>query len=228
MDSSRDGPSTNPGDTATPARAGRSTTGLERECLRQAIHDLRGPLNTSSVLVDLMAALLDKDPALAHSKAPMVVRELQTIARMLDHLVGTSDTLATTTTPMDLGVAVANAVQTATVPGVDIDASAVPSIAVDACATRLPRLMSLVLERCAAALPEGGSIALEASPASGAVRFAAIARGPRVTMPNDGRPQLQPSSGWFPALALARGLGGDLRLRRADDSTLRVEIDFMV
>ena len=79
-------------------------TGIERECLRQAIHDVRGPLNTSSVLVDLIAALLDKDPQLARSKAPLVVRELQTVARMLDHLVGSSDTLAMQTTTMDLGV----------------------------------------------------------------------------------------------------------------------------
>jgi hypothetical protein len=223
-------PMTNPAaDAARAAAASPTRTGLERECLRQAIHDVRGPLNTSSVLVDLITALLDKDPALARTKAPLVVRELQTVARMLDHLVGTSDTLVATTTSIDLGETIAGAVGAFAVPpGVSVDCGAVPRpTLVLACPTRLPRLLAQLLDRCAASVPRGGEIVFSVEPVAGAIRVVATVRGDGIVLPAEGRPHLTagPSS-WFPLLALARGIGGDLRLTRAD-AALRVELELL-
>jgi hypothetical protein len=199
-------------------------TGLERECLRQAVHDVRGPLNTTSVLVDLVVALLDKDPELARAKAPLLVRELQTVARMLDHLVGSSDTLATSTVAMDLSVSLGTAVQSFTAPAISVDRSALAAgPMVRACPQRLPRLLSAALDRCAAALPNGGSIAAVAQTVAGTARLVLTARGGGVVAA-DGRPHLTAGPGWFPVLALARGMGGDVRLQRAEGA-LCVELD---
>lgn len=203
-------------------------SGLERECVRQAIHDLRGPLNTCAVLVDLVKALLDKDPDLARTKAPLVVRELQTVARMLDHLVGTSDTLATALAPVDLAAALHDAARVPMPAGIAVAVD--PSIAggITACPDRAARLFTQLLERCAAALPDGGTIRLRVE-AGEFLRVIATGEGPRVIPPPDGRPHLTlaPAAvGWFELLALARGLGGDLRVAAGDGAALRVEVDF--
>jgi hypothetical protein len=203
-------------------------TGLERESLRQAIHDVRGPLNTCSVLADLVGALLDRDPALARSKAAMVVRELQTVARMLDHLVGASDTLAPDTTSNDLRVALAKAIdEVATKPTVRIDASGVPATLVDASGAHLPRLLKHAIEGAIASLPDGGDVTFTAATRDGLVRLVITVRGDRVVAAGEGRPRLAakpPAAGWLPGLALGRGNRGDVRLLQ-ETGQLRVEID---
>lgn len=230
-------------------------TGLEAECLRQAIHDVRGSLNTSSVLADLVVALSSRDPATASAKAQMVVRELQSTARMLDLLVGTSDTLASRLVPVDLSAAIlaASHAPPPALRGVAISADVErlrDPCWIQSCPKRLPRALTLVVEKCGGALPEGGTIrfepvtgttATDAAPTDAAptspnmVRLVVTARGPRVLGPSEGRLHLfagkdaagkEPSASWFPVLALVRGIGGSVHVQREDDAGLRLVLDF--
>jgi hypothetical protein len=229
--------------------------GLEAECLRQAIHDLRGSLNTSSVLLDLVVALSSRDPAMASAKAHMVVRELQSTARMLDLLVGTSDSLASELVPVDLAAAII-AVSHSSPPAprgvvVDADAERLRSPCwIRSCPKRLSRALTLVVEKCGAALPDGGSIHFEPPHSepprsettrsenrgdAGRVRLVVAARGKRVLGPPEGRLHLfaskdaagkEPAASWFPVLALVRGIGGDVHVQREDGTGLRLVLDF--
>lgn len=208
-------------------------TGLERECLRQAIHDVRGPLNTATVLLDLVTVLASRDPALAATKAGMVVRELHSLARMLHNLVGTGDSLASELVPVDLAAAVADAV--ARSPAASAGRVAVSheglreSMWVESCPVRLARALDLLLEKCAASLPDGGTIHVEAADADGRARLAIALRGPRVIALPDGRPHLtggtEPTETWFALFALARGVGGELAFGRGDVAAASLTLD---
>jgi hypothetical protein len=233
------------GDSAA-TRSPTRPTGLESECLRHAIHDMRGALNTSSLLLDLMVDLTSRDPALATAKAPVLVRELQSMARMLDQLIGASDSLAPDLVPVDLGALAAAAVSSsrAFTRGVAVDVQRLRgSCWVRSCAKRLSRALGLVVERCVDALPDGGSIDVaiaDAPPAKAGqaagdtARLVFVIRGERVLGPAAGRPRLQASKDgdstastddWFPILALVRGVGGDLHIERRGGAELRLLLD---
>jgi hypothetical protein len=215
--------------------------------LRHAIHDLRGSLNTSSVLLDLVVVLTSRDPALASAKAHLAVRELQRTARMLDHLVGTSDSLASELVPVDLTAAVAAASNSspAALHGVVVDVGRLrPGCWIHSCPKRLSRALALVVEKCVEALPDGGSIDVamsDAEPANGgqaanhALRLSFLVCGKRVLGPPQGRPRLHASKDavtgkstedWFPILALVRGIGGVLHIHRQGGTELRLLFDF--
>lgn len=224
-------------DRATESTGGQSgrlepVTGVERDCLRQAVHDLRGRLNTGSILIDLCTVLASKDPDRVPEKLAKVVQELRCVARMLDQLVGTSDSLAPELAPLDLGATIANVAKTcpAAARGVVIDYDALTRSPVSAlaCPTRLPRALFLIVEKGLAALPEGGSLRCEAEPTPDGVRLTIRITGPRVLPVQSGRMHLtdgaQPNDAWFPVLALVRGMRGRLDVAPCTDG-LQVAID---
>jgi hypothetical protein len=209
-----------------------AVTGLEGECLRQAVHDLRGPLNTTTILADLAAALSTRDPELVGKKLSQVVQELHRLARMLDHLVATSESLAPEVVAVALGSAVAPAFD-ASKAGTGVTVAATALLADESlvlvCPERLTRAIASILERCHAALPEGGELQFATAPVPAAVRIAVTLTGPRVLPLTDGRSirltdGSQPSKDWFLARALLRGMRCDLAIEHSDAGA-RILID---
>lgn len=225
-----------------PAAAGASAagsaqsafTGLERDCLRSAVHDLRNRLNATSIVLHVALATAAKEGADGSmGKMTQAVRELQTMGRLLDQLVASSDSVAADIVPTDLAAAVAHVSRSsnASSRGVTIHASPehAPNLVLS-CPTRLPRVLAVILERCIAALPEGGDLRLRVEGDAQRSRFVVTASGPKVIAPPradafalaDGS---LPGSEWFAIRALARGVRGDARVTQEDGGALRVEID---
>ena len=227
-------PMTHPPD---PARGGAGTpapTGLERECLRKAVHDVRNRLNATSILLHIaIEAARKEQTTTATGKVTQAVRELQTIGRLLDQLVASSDTVACEIVPVDLVAAVAE-VSRSTMPAarsVVIQAET-PHVQthVLSCPTRLPRVLAMIRERCVAALPEGGTVRFEIGGNATHARVVATASGPKVAALPAGDPfalaeTTPPGTEWFEVRALARGLGGEAHLTQEAGGGLRVEID---
>jgi hypothetical protein len=222
---------------AGPAAAGvaqQAFTGLERDCLRRAVHDLRNRLNATSILLHVAMATAAKEGADGPmGKMTLAVRELQTFGRLLDQLVASSDSVASEIVPLDLATAVAHASRTsnASARGVTIHASPehAPTLVLS-CPTRLPRVLAVIFDRCIAALPDGGDVRSSIDGDAERCRLVVTASGPRVVAPPradafalaDGQ---QPGSDWFAIRALARGLRGDARVTQENDAALRVELD---
>lgn len=210
-----------------------SITGLERECLIQAIHDLRGPLNTTSILIDLTVAAAAKDGVALGGKLAQVVQELRRVGRMLDQLVATSDSLAPELVPLELGAAVAAATQScqASGPGVDFrfDGLMRRPLRILSCPVRLARALELILDRCVAALPDGGEILFEANPDERHLHLVVTAKGPRVRPLANRKLRLtdgsQPAGDWFEIGALIRGIRGNLAIEPQTDLAMRIAID---
>ena len=209
-------------------------TGLERDCLRRAVHDLRNNLNAATIVLHVAMATAAKEGADgAVGKMTLAVRELQTTARLLDQLVASSDSVASEVVPTDLAAAVAHASRTsnASARGVTVHASPEHApILVLSCPTRLPRVLAVIVDRCIAALPDGGDVRFRIDGDAERARLVVTASGPRVVAPAPADPfklvdGMQPGSEWFAIRALARGLRGDARVTQEGSGVLHVEID---
>lgn len=222
-----------PHDPGAPAKA--KTTGLERESLRQAVHDLRNRLNAMSIGLHTADAALGKgDANLAAQKVSQAVRELQTVGRLLDQLVASSDSVALEMVPIDLGAAVADASRSvaASARGVTVHVDApqhAPNLVLS-CPSRLPRMLAVILDRCIAALPAGGDVRFAVEPGPEWVRLVTAASGPRVVAPARGAAAFELNDGtlgggWFAVKALVRGLRGDVRVSQEGGSAIRIEVD---
>lgn len=205
-------------------------TGLPRESLRQAVHDLRGQLNTSAILLDVAMAVANKTPDLAAPKISQAVQELHRLSRMLDHLAAASDTSAPELLPVDLGDAMTAAIARTTRQRVSVRTSPLASVIVSACPHRLPRLLDSLLARCSDALPDGGSIAIEGARRDGEAVIRFRLEGPKVVDLMPGRIFALTDGGriegdWFLPRALARGMNAGLEVTRESGGPV-VELRF--
>jgi len=223
---------------STPSPADPSATplaaALDAACLRQALHDLRGPLNNATILLEIVKTLGAGDPALASAKLAQTVRELHRLARMLDQLTVASEGNATSAAPLNLAPLLHTAA--AALPGaarVDVVAGTgepfTSTEAVWAPADAIEHILQLVFERGAAALPEGGTIRVDRSDHPASVRLTFTAAGPRVERPSLPRPRLtdgtRPADDWFSCWALVRRVRGELHVDHGNDVGIRIAID---
>lgn len=223
-----------PRDSAAPAAAPGTPASLDAPCLRQALHDLRGPLNNATILLEIVKTVGNKDADLARTKLTQSIHELHRIARMLDQLALASDGVTTEPVAQDaapLLVAAANAlpkasrVEVVAGDGAPFDRAA----PVLANAADLGRLLRLVLERCASALPDGGTIRVDRDERASLVRLTFTGHGPRVERPTLSHPRLtdgtRPADDWFGCWALVRRVRGDLHVDHGNDVGIRIAID---
>jgi hypothetical protein len=220
-------------DSSQSDRSQTSATGIERACLRQAVHDLRNRLNATSLLVDTVRFAASRGAAEGASveRLGQAVQELRRCGRMLDHLAAAGDTFAADLEPVDLvgvlaGIAASSATSAVTA---RVDVGDEPGPEVWSCPTRLARMLGLVRERCAAALPEGGEVLFVARAVDGCVSLRVTATGPRLLAPEPGKvldlvDGSVPGADWFALHALVRGIRGDLRVA-SDRNALELQID---
>jgi signal transduction histidine kinase len=226
-----------PNDAAAPrsaARANAHGTGLDSLCLRQALHDLRGPLNNATILLEVIKNLGAQDPALGRAKMTQTVQELHRMARMLEQLAVASDSVAADLGPVPLHALLL--ATTAAIPAsarIEVrDGDGTPLQTNSMVLSSLPRLeraLHIVFERCVAALPEGGHVRLDSEVRADSLRLTLTAKGPRVVPPAGQRPHLTDGSNagedWFLCWALVRGVRGELHVDHGNDVGIRIAIE---
>ena len=216
------------------AEPSRQLTGLESACLRQAIHDLRGPLNTASIVLDVAMASAATDPSLVSKKLSLVVQELHRVGRMLDHLVAASESAAPHLAPVDLAASLAAVSRASKAPArgvrLQFDASLAKPLQILSCASRLARALGLILDGCLATLPDGGEVLFESAPGTARIRLVLTAQGPRVLPLLDGKKlgltdASHRTSDWFLVRALIRGMSGDIEVEQRGELGVRITLD---
>lgn len=211
-----------------------TAAGFDVQCLRQALHDLRGPLNNATILLQIVKTLGNADPDAARGKVVQAVAELHRIGRMLDQLTIAND--GATAEPRELALAALLGAAAAAVPAatrVTVEAgTGAPFVNTDpvwAPAEYLERALRLVFERCAATLPDGGTVRVDRSDLPATTRLTFTANGPRVERPSNSRPRLtdgaRAADDWFPCWALVRRVRGDLHVDHGNDVGIRIAIE---
>jgi len=206
-----------------------SGSGLATGSLRQAIHDLRGPLNTLAVLT----AVLRSKPA---PNDDDTLRNMEVTVRalgaMLERLEAVSETRAPVLEPLGLGAVMREVIEGG---GFFPDGSEVEveahfdrglELEVRSCPVRLPAAIAGLLRCCAAALPLGGRLTVGIVGQEGVARLVVGLRGGSVVLPRARMPhKLRENAGdWFALEARVLGLGGQLVVH-ADDAHPRVVVE---
>lgn len=200
-------------------RAGAS--GLTTDRLRGAIHDLRGPLNTLSILHEILRGATG-NPTAQREAIEGARRALQQCDGMLRRLRGVSDAMAPRLTAMPLPAELAAAVARAprdNLP-VQLAADAGQQLVVSSCPERLPRMLDLLLACARGALPGGGTLGLAARRDGDRAVVEVTAAGPTIVLPAAGSvARLTPDdpgpADWFALACLTAGIGGELVLAAA-------------
>lgn len=189
-------------------------SGLAATTLRHAVHDVRGPLNTLSILVEVLKTAEADGPARADALRRLA-QTLQGVGAMLDRVVDASETLAPVLEPLALGAAVQEAVGRWSDPGVTVGCDRAVDLTVSSCATRLPMALDALLHCAARSLPQGGRLGVRIEAHEDSARIAIACEGPAVALPSGKtacklRPGPTPEADWFALDARIAGLGGEL------------------
>lgn len=201
------------------AGGGSLPSGLASECLVQAIHDLRGPLNTISILHEVLRTSALADVAPHRDALATATRSLLALDQMLRRLRGVTDTLATELRPIPLAPALAAALARTgdREPRAQLVAPPPAALAVSTCPERLPAMLDRLLACGRAALPNGGALQLDARAAAAIAVIELTGTGADPVLPTPrAMAQLSvadPGPGdWFALSCLVAGLGGHLEL----------------
>jgi signal transduction histidine kinase len=197
-------------------------SGLATQCLVQAIHDLRGPLNTISILLEVLRTSALADAAPHRDALASATNSVQALDGMLRRLRGVTDTLAVELRPVPLAPALATAIARAgdREPRVALTATPPPALAATTCAERLPAMLDQLLACGRAALPNGGALQLAARATAPGAVIELTGAGADAELPTPhSLAQLTvaaPGPGdWFALSCLVAGLGGDIELATA-------------
>lgn len=195
-------------------------TGLATASLRRAIHDLRGPLNTLSILAEVLRAKSADADACAS-----MTRAVHGLGTMLDRLRGVAETMPTRLQTMDLGAQLAAACGRAQRPAsVAIAAwdASIPTLRVTSCPSRLPPVLDSLLQGAVAALPDGGTIRFAATDDADHWLVAVQCDGTATSLPaanTAGKLDTNPADklDWFRLTCQVEGLAGELRISDSTD-----------
>src|SRR5688572_20706685 len=155
------------GQDSSAADAADRTTGLDQTSLRQAIHDLRGSLNTMSVQLDVALTRIRegaRNDGSFGAQLAVFGGEIRRLDRMLRQLAEAGETLAERLEPVDLRVLLTEVfAETRTLArAVTINLELPPEgdLLVVASAPKLRRALSTAARRSFEAMPDGGTIAI--------------------------------------------------------------------
>ncbi len=191
-------------------------TGLAATSLRRALHDLRGPLNTISILAEILRTGGPNPEACAS-----MGRAVRGLGVMLDRVRAVGETVAERLQPVDLGAAVAAAIGRA--PHVD-DIAVKPfapgaeRVLVASCPTRLSLALDTLLQCAFGALAADGSVRFAIADDGDACTLSlAFTTGAAPSLPAGnvaGKLDTNPPGpvDWFRLACQIEGLAGELRV----------------
>lgn len=198
-------------------------SGLAEDCLRGAIHDLRGSLNTIAILHEVARSSLPAATTPTRDALASADRALRSLDRMLGTLRDVSATMTCAHRPVDLGALARAAIARATAT-VNWSAPAAPTkVAADE--AHLDELLDRWFGCATTGLRAGDALDATLSIEGDRVRLTATAPNGVAWPPTtqaarrlSAEPDADPA--WFALHCAAVGLGGELTIERDGDARI--------